>query len=325
MDEQEYLKLYSDVKTTPVEWLWYPYIPYGKITLLQGDPGEGKSTMMLNIIATLSTGGFLPDGAKISGPRRVIYQCSEDDASDTIKPRLEACGADCGKVAFIDEELTSLTLDDEILRQAIQSFKASLLVIDPVQAYLGNDTNIANAKQARKVMQRLGFWAAAYDCAIVLIGHMNKKEGSKELYRSLGSIDFVASARSVLQVNRLEGSETIRYVKQIKNSLAPTGPDFGFEIDRETGFRWLGCIGDEGGFEWQDTKPPTAQERTAEMLCNLLSDGPVPASEVDGFFIDNGISLRSVHAVKRDLGIKSIRKNKQWYWSIGDKEDDPNA
>ena len=99
------LTLYSEVQSTDVRWLWYPFIAIGKITLLQGDPGDGKSTMMMNLIAELSMGGRTPDGCKISAPQKVIYQCSEDGVSDTIKPRLERCGADCRKIAFINEEV----------------------------------------------------------------------------------------------------------------------------------------------------------------------------------------------------------------------------
>ena len=111
------LTLYSEVQSTDVRWLWYPFIAIGKITLLQGDPGDGKSTMMMNLIAELSMGGRTPDGCKISAPQKVIYQCSEDGVSDTIKPRLERCGADCGKIAFINEEVyNGLTLDDERIR-----------------------------------------------------------------------------------------------------------------------------------------------------------------------------------------------------------------
>lgn len=99
------LTLYSEVQSTDVRWLWYPFIAIGKITLLQGDPGDGKSTMMMNLIAELSTGGKTPDGCKIGAPQKVIYQCSEDGVSDTIKPRLERCGADCRKIAFINEEV----------------------------------------------------------------------------------------------------------------------------------------------------------------------------------------------------------------------------
>ena len=112
--EKRILTLYSDVQATSVHWLWYPFIAVGKITLLQGDPGDGKSTMMMNLIAELSKGGTMPDGKQVGIPQKVIYQSSEDDASDTIKPRLETCGTDCRNVAFINEEMNSgLTLDDE--------------------------------------------------------------------------------------------------------------------------------------------------------------------------------------------------------------------
>ena len=143
--EKGILTLYSDVQATSVRWLWYPFIAVGKITLLQGDPGDGKSTMMMNLIAELSKGGKLPDGKAVGLSQRVIYQCSEDGVSDTIKPRLEKCGADCRNVAFINEETYSgLTLDDERIRQAIIEFRPRLVVIDPIQAYLGKGVHIGN-------------------------------------------------------------------------------------------------------------------------------------------------------------------------------------
>ena len=198
--------------------------------------------MMMNLIAELSTGGKTPDGCKIGAPQKVIYQCSEDGVSDTIKPRLERCGADCRKIAFINEEVyNGLTLDDERIRQAIIEFRPRLVVIDPIQAYLGSDSDLQIAGRARKLMRRLGMWAAGYDCAIVLIGHLNKKEGSKGLYRSLGSIDVVAAARSVLQVERDTENPDIRIVHQIKNSLAPTAEDIHFSISAEKGFQWMEC------------------------------------------------------------------------------------
>ena len=154
---QNLLTLYSDVRAMPVKWLWYPYIAVGKITLLQGDPGDGKSTMILNLIAEISKGGSTPDGKELGCPQRVIYQCSEDDTADTIKPRLESCGADCRNVAFINEEThNGLTLDDERIRQVIIDFRPSLMVIDPIQAYLGSDSDLQIAGRARKLMQRLG-------------------------------------------------------------------------------------------------------------------------------------------------------------------------
>ena len=196
--EKGILTLYSDVQATSVRWLWYPFIAVGKITLLQGDPGDGKSTMMMNLIAELSKGGKLPDGKAVGLSQRVIYQCSEDGVSDTIKPRLEKCGADCGNVAFINEETYSgLTLDDERIRQAIIEFRPRLVVIDPIQAYLGGGMDMNRANEARDMTKKLATLAEKYQCAIVLVGHMNKAAGNKAAYRGMGSIDFFAVARSV--------------------------------------------------------------------------------------------------------------------------------
>lgn len=145
-------------------------------------------------------------------------------------------------VAFINEDTYSgLTLDDERIRQAIIEFRPRLVVIDPIQAYLGSDSDLQIAGRARKLMHRLGMWASVYDCAIVLIGHLNKKEGTKGLYRSLGSIDVVAAARSVLQVERDSENTDIRIVRQIKNSLAPSDGEIRFSITAEAGFEWLEC------------------------------------------------------------------------------------
>ena len=303
------LTLYSEVQSTEVRWLWYPFIAIGKITLLQGDPGDGKSTMMMNLIAELSKGGKTPDGKPVGTPQRVIYQCSEDGVSDTIKPRLERCGADCRKVAFINEETYSgLTLDDERIRQAIIEFRPRLVVIDPIQAYLGSDSDLQIAGRARKLMQRLGMWASVYDCAIVLIGHLNKKEGTKGLYRSLGSIDVVAAARSVLQVERDQKDTDIRIVRQIKNSLAPSDGEIRFSITCKSTF-----------VSSEQPKVPEFESKTekaAYLIKKLLSDGDMRAREIYMRMKDEGISRRTAENTKKELGIRSYRKMRQWYWSI---------
>ena len=194
--------------------------------------------MMMNFIAELSKGGATPDEVAFGRPHKIIYQCSEDRASDTIKPRLEAAGADCRNITFINEELYGgLTLDDERIRDAIIECSPQFVVIDPIQSYIRNASDLQIAVRARKLMRRIGMWASTFNCAIVLIGHLSKREGSKELYRGLGSIDVVASARSVLQVERDVNDEDIRVVRQIKNSLAPKGKDLHFEIRANTGFK----------------------------------------------------------------------------------------
>ena len=298
--EKGILTLYSDVQATSVRWLWYPFIAVGKITLLQGDPGDGKSTMMMHLIAELSKGGTLPDGKTIGMPQRAIYQCSEDGISDTIKPRLEKCGADCRNVAFINEETYSgLTLDDERIRQAIIEFRPRLVVIDPIQAYLGSDSDLQIAGRARRLMQRLGMWASMYDCAIVLIGHLNKKEGTKGLYRSLCSIDVVAAARSVLQVERDAEKSDIRIVRQIKNSLAPSDGEIKFSITAEQGFKWLECEIKPDPSAEPETPVFESKSEKAYLIKKLLSDGDMRAREIYMRMSDEGISRRTAENTKK--------------------------
>ena len=319
--ESNLLTLYSDVKAVPVRWIWYPYIAIGKITLLQGDPGDGKSTMMLNLIAELSRGGATPDGKALGRPQRVIYQCSEDGASDTIKPRLESCGADCRNIAFINEEVYGgLTLDDERIRDAIIDFKPQLVVIDPIQSYIGNDSDLQIAVKARKLMRRIGMWASTYDCAVVLIGHLSKRENSKDLYRGLGSIDVVASARSVLQVERDPSDSEIRIVHQIKNSLAPTGEDLAFEIRPDSGFKWLdggkSSPVTETAIAIQEVIPKNKKERAAYLIKKMLADGPVEASEIRKAMLEHRIGEKTMNDAKKELGIKPFRKMRVWYWEM---------
>ena len=170
---------YSKLKSEEVKWLWYPYIPCGKITLLQGDPGDGKSTFMINLASIITKASKLPDGTKLKEPEKVIYQCAEDNVSDTIKPRLEAAGADCDRVAYIDDSEEALTLADIRIEQNIKAFGAKLLILDPVQAFIPADMDMQNAVKMRSVMGKLAKIAQRTDCAIVLIGHMNKGNSGK--------------------------------------------------------------------------------------------------------------------------------------------------
>ena len=314
------LKTYSDVQMSTVSWIWYPYIAVGKITLLEGDPGDGKSTMMLHLIAELSIGGKTPDGRNINNPERVIYQCSEDGAADTIRPRLEAFGANCRNVAFIDEEVHSgLTLDDERIRIAIKDFHPKLVVVDPIQAYIGNEADLHTATRSRKLLRRLNMWAATYDCAIVLIGHLNKKENGKDLYRGLGSIDVIAAARSVLYVERDKLDTEIRIVHQIKNSLVQRGADVKFAIRKNTGFHWISGL-------MKETKtvpiikdmvlPNNKHELAAFLIRRNLSEGDVESTEMLKRLAEYNIGRRTIQETKTELGIQSYRKMRKWYWHL---------
>ena len=310
------LKLYSNVTATAVDWLWYPYIPYGKITVLQGDPGCGKSTLMMNIISAISNGSFSPDGRKIKKPMHVIYQCSEDGAGDTIKPRLNAAGADCSNVAFLDEEMDWVTLGDEKIRRAIADFNAKLLVIDPVQAYLG-DADLSNASGMRKMLRRLSIWASLYYFAIVLIGHLNKRESSKDLYRSLGSIDLIAAARSVLQISAGDDGSGVRTLHHIKSSLAPRDRDVFFSIDAQRRIQWIDSEDVSEPEEWAPQRTGISkQEQAANLLMVMLESEPIKASEVQALFLWANISRRTLLSVKKEMGIRSVKRDGIWYWEL---------
>lgn len=159
MEEQKTeLKLIkmSDVQSQEIEWLWFPFIPYGKLTIIQGDPGDGKTTLVLNIAAKLSKGERLDENMNIAEPVNVIYQTAEDGLADTVKPRLELAGANCERIAVIDESEKSLSMIDERLEEAIVKTQAKLLILDPIQAYLGGGIDMNRANEARDMTKKLG-------------------------------------------------------------------------------------------------------------------------------------------------------------------------
>lgn len=307
----------SEIESEEVNWLWYPYIPYGKLTIVQGDPGDGKTTLVLNIAAKLSKGETLDDEMKCEEPINVIYQTAEDGLADTVKPRLESAGADCTRIMVIDESDKSLSMADERLEEAIKKTNAKLLILDPIQAYLGGGMDMNRANEERDMTKRLGALAEKYKCAIVLIGHMNKAGGSKAAYRGMGSIDFYAVARSVLLVGRVEGEPTMRAVVQIKNNLAAFGHSKAFGLTEE-GFEWKGdyeITADEvlGGIVPKANK----QEMAKELLRDLSEQNEMmPSSEIFELANEENISKRTLENAKKELGIKAKRIGDTWYWVL---------
>ena len=166
----------------------------------------------------------------ITEPVNVIYQTAEDGLADTVKPRLEAANTDCSRISIIDESDKSVSMTDDRIEEAIKRENAKLCIFDPIQAYLGGDTDMNRANEAREMTKKLGSIAERTGCAIVLIGHMNKGSGAKAAYRGMGSIDFFAVARSVMLVGRIEGQSNLRAMIQIKNNLAVFGHPKAFEL-----------------------------------------------------------------------------------------------
>lgn len=308
----------ADFTPTQVEWLWYPYIAYGKITLLQGDPGEGKSTVAIDIAARLSRGKNMPDGSKTCGSQTVLYLCREDGIGDTIIPRFIECGADCHRVGCLVGD--GITLQDQELLDAVLHNSVRLLIVDPIQDYWSEELDMQRASSVRKQMRQVAALAARTKCAVVLIGHLNKRESANNLHRGLGSVDIVAAARSVLQISRLEDQPTIRVLSQIKNNLAPAGDDFAFELDPEQGLEWIGPVDiySERDFLAEEVRCARVnkQDIAAERMIEWLAENDISAMEIKDRLSSLGIAYRTAKYVKQELGIRSVKKSDGWYWHL---------
>ena len=310
----------SDVELTPVEWLWKPYLPFGKLSVLQGNPGEGKTYFAMHLAAACTNGKLLPNMERME-PFNVIYQTAEDGLGDTVKPRLIEAGADLDRVLVIDDSEVQLTLSDERIEKAIVENNARLVIIDPIQAYLGADVDMNRANEVRPIFMRLGQVAQRTGCAILLIGHLNKAAGMQSLQRGLGSIDIAAAVRSVMFIGKLKHNPTMRILTHEKSSLAPPGASLAFSLGDEGGFRWVGeydITADEmlSGIEPQRE---TKTQQAKDLIFTLLAGGKQVLSEdIDKAALERGIPGRTVRDAKRELGdalkSKIVEGRKKVFW-----------
>ena len=310
----------SDVELTPVEWLWKPYLPFGKLSVLQGNPGEGKTYFAMHLAAACTNGKLLPNMERME-PFNVIYQTAEDGLGDTVKPRLIEAGADLDRVLVIDDSDVQLTLSDERIEKAIIENNARLVIIDPIQAYLGADVDMNRANEVRPIFMRLGQVAQRTGSAILLIGHLNKAAGMQSLQRGLGSIDIAAAVRSVMFIGKLKHDPTMRILTHEKSSLAPPGASLAFSLGDEGGFRWVGeydITADEmlSGIEPQRE---TKTQQAKDLICTLLAGGKQVLSEdIDKAALERDIPGRTVRDAKRELGdalkSKIVEGRKKVFW-----------
>ena len=295
----------SEVEETVVQWLWYPFIPFGKVTLIQGNPGKGKTWLAMAIAAYCTNGKELPNALPIE-PFNVLYQTAEDGIADTIKPRLAKCGADMTRVRFINEEEKQLSMTDDRIEKAIRQNNVRLMIMDPIQAYLGANVDMNRANEIRPLFRHLSTIAERTGCAIVLIGHLNKSSGSQSDYRSLGSIDIAAAVRSILFVEKVEKEkeQDIRVVYQQKDSLAKKENPVAFSLGEE-GLTWLGeydisiedlLMGKAG------TKKETKLEKAQKLILELLTKRKVMClEELEAELLAYGISSRTGRDARKQL------------------------
>ena len=304
------LQCMADVQPEKVGWLWYPYIPKGKVTLLEGDPGMGKSWLSLAIATAVSRGKGLP-GQDMGKQGAVVLASAEDGLGDTIRPRLDVMDADIGHIFAIDGPLV---LDDEgftLLENYLDQKRPVLLIVDPLVAYLGSNIDIHRSNETRAVMSRLAKLAERYDVAILAVRHLTKGGMAKPIYRGLGSIDFAAACRSVLLAGCDTENPQNRGLVHIKSNLAPLGKAIGFKL-REDSFYWTGKCDLTAGqiLATEDTERTSALDEATDFLREELADGPVPASQI--FSNARGIRLseKTIKRAKSKLSIITRRQGK---------------
>ncbi len=318
------VKELSSIQAEVVKWLWYPYIPFGKLTLIEGDPGVGKSWLCLALMTAISLGHGIPGQTDLAYGASLIAS-AEDGLADTIKPRLSAMGADVKAIRAVDG---LFTLDDkgfQWLEDEIIKAIPILLVIDPLVAYLAGDMDINKANQVRYATARLAHLADTYGIAIIAVRHLNKGSGLKPIYRGLGSIDFTAAARSVLLVGQDPDMPQIRGFTHIKSNLSMTGTPVGYEL-REGNFYWL----DHSDLTTErilqsisSDSDKSALDEAKRFILDMLKDGECSAKDIFSESKSLGISEVTLKRAKKELSITAYREGEKgregggkWYWKL---------
>jgi len=331
----------SDVERKPVDWLWKYHIAIGKISMLASDPGLGKSHITLDIAARVSRGDSWPDGDVMDQPGEVILLSAEDDVADTIRPRLEAAGADLTKIHMMQgfefrtgedkPEKRCVTLEDvEILDKALQRIPgARLIVIDPISAYLGVKTDSHKNSDVRTLLAPIADLAERHGVAVVCVTHLNKSSDKKAIYRTTGSLAFAAAARAVFAITRDEDNSDRRLFLPVKNNLAPDRNGLAFTLtpclsDPD----YMRVVWEPGPLEMsadEAMNPGENENRrewqyAADWLRELLADESLDAATIKEMGKKEGYGRHVLDKAKDHLGVRSQKsgfgKDSRWVWRL---------
>ena len=313
----------SEVNPEEIVWLWDPYIPLKKLTLVEGDPSSGKTYLLLAIAAAVTSGHALPtqDG-KVGKPTpdqhgNVMYITAEDGIADTIRPRAEKVGADLTRL-YVPRNPQAFSLaDPAFLSNAMRRYTPRLVVLDPLQAFLGADIDMHRANEVRPLMTTLLALAIEHTCAIVAIRHWTKTPGGRAKHRGQGNVDFTAAARSALSIGESPEDDTLRIMAHAKSSLSKSGVSIIFSI-HDDGLQWCGTstlTADELSAA-QPNKHHHQRKDAMEWLKDYLRDGPQPSSMVIHAAEAVGIPERTLRRAKEHLHVLAIQEERIWYWRL---------
>jgi len=333
----------STVKPKPVSWLWPLRIPAGKVSLLIGHPGQGKSLLTLDIAARLSKGCGWPDNGAPFEPGGVILLSGEDEAEDTIVPRLLAAGADLSRISVMDGvqyrdpkthaltfSLAELDRDMAAVREAVARAGAKLLIIDPVSSFVGELDDHRNA-ELRGMLTGLAAMARDSGCAVLCVSHL-RKSGGLAVHQAVGSLAYTAAARAVWCLTRDPQNPERRLLLPVKMNLARDVTGLAFTLE-QTPDAVCGCpqLAWESGsvtmtaddiLNPEDKKPgppPVERDEAREWLCIALSNGPRSAEELFEEAEAVGISKATLKRAKEELRgvIKASKTGFQGPWTWG--------
>lgn len=330
---------FAEIVAQPLEWLWQDYIPLGTITLLDGNPDVGKSFLTIDLATRVTRGWHMPPRGGIDSecqPSTVLIASAEDDPSRTIRPRLEAAGADLTRVmpiAMIHDRPMVLPDDLMFIEEIAKATRAKLVVIDPLFAFLTGKVDANKDHDIRRVLHLLKEMAERSRCAVVIVRHLNKRSSDNEpIYRGGGSIGILGASRSTLLLGPHPAKTGVRVIARIKGNLSPQPAALGFRFEEESlpigKIPKLGWIG-EVDIEPADLlkhhggkRQSQALEAAMTWLANQLANGARPAQFIEEAAAKEGFSESTLKRAKKELGVKSHRPSFDggWQWELPAKE-----
>lgn len=322
VDQPTFVTL-SSVKARKVRWLWKPYIPFGMITILEGDPGLGKSFLSMHLASEISRGGNLPDGSKLD-KGNVLYISAEDDPSYTTRPRIDAMGGNPKLIRVLNGRLAFDDAGLKVLRAELDEYEPELIIIDPWVSFIPPDTRVKESNAIRALIDKIESVAKDYDCAVVLIRHLTKMKHDNALYQGGGTVDMIAAARSAIRIGQHPEIQDHRVMAHLKHNVGPKGSSWVYMMQvpsEDGGVPRLEFIGEEditvnelnAAVGNTNTRPKDAAE---EFLKRELRDGPRNAKEMHALAEKAGISERTLARARTQLNVQAVQKRKHWIWSL---------
>lgn len=312
----------EDVEAEQVEWLWYPYIPRGKLTIIEGDPGLGKSWLTMALASHIARGKKLPENDIPTPKGPVIILSAEDGLADTIKPRLVTLGSDCKNIYAIPEALTLNEAGVLALEKAANQIKPELIIIDPLVAYFGSKIDMHKANETRSIMKLISALAEEIHTAIVCVRHLAKGQRDKAIYRGIGSIDITAAARSCLAIGRNpEDPNNGRVICHIKSNLAPMGRPIAYELSpgAEEPFKFIGPISVDVNkvLNQEPTDVKGMIEEARDWLEDYLTaNGPTSSETLHRECEGHGITWENLRKARKALKIQVTTDKDIITWSL---------